>query len=108
MKIFSDGFIIENLEVGTVVTMLALGNNLVVGGNGMAINLILEGFDVDGVAVAVVGKNYVLIPTEILDGETAYIISVEIANVVYMDVKFVGDNLWGGFSSGEIRRWNQD
>ena len=92
--IFSSVFIIKNLEVNPVTTLLEVGYNIVVGGNAMAVPIRLEVFDVDGVAVAVVGEHNVLITTVIALGETENIINVELANVGYLNVQLIGCNLW--------------
>ena len=53
------GFIINNLEVNPVAEFLEGGHNLVIGGD----TIRLEGFDINGVTVSVIGKYDVLIPT---------------------------------------------
>ena len=63
MKICSAGFIVDNLEVDPVAVSLKGGHNIVVGRYAVTINLILEGFYVDEISVAVVGKHDVLITT---------------------------------------------
>ena len=92
--ILSADFIINNLEVDPVAALLEAGHNLVVGGNEMVVALILEGFDVDGVVVALVSDHDVLIPTAREDRETAHIICVDTSDVGYLNVQFVGRNLW--------------
>ena len=90
MKICSAGFIVDNLEVDPVAVSLKGGHNIVVGRYAVTINLILEGFYVDGVDVAVGGKKYVLILTTRVYGEAAHITSVEFDDVEYLDVHSVG------------------
>ena len=85
-------------------SLLEAGHNLVGGRNVMAVTLILEGFDVYGVAITVAGEYNELIPTTRADGETPHIISVYIADVGYMNVKFTGGKLWEGFSGGGLGR----
>ena len=53
------GFIINNLEVNPVAEFLEGGHNIVIGGD----TIRLEGFDINGVTVSVIGKYDVLIPT---------------------------------------------
>ena len=74
----------------------------------MVVTLRSKGFVVDDVVVASVGENYVLIPTAIADGKTSHIISVDLADVGYMDVQFVGEKWWHGLSGFGLGRWHKD
>ena len=66
--IFSAGFIIENLDLNPVAALISAGHNLVVRGDEMGATIILEGFDVDIVAVPVVGEHDEMITTKRGDG----------------------------------------
>ena len=86
MKMVSAGFIINNLEVDPVAALLEVVHNIFVGRYSMAVALRLGVFDVDGIDVAVVVDHDVLIPTAILDGKMAHIISVELSNTGDLNV----------------------
>ena len=76
-KICSSGFIVKNLEVDPVIESLEAGHTLVVGSDVMTITIILEGFYVDVVDVAVLGEHDLPITTMRSYEETSHIISVD-------------------------------
>ena len=53
----------------------------------MAVMVGLEGFNKDGVGVAVVGQHDVLVATARADGEAAHVVSVELADGFNPDVE---------------------
>ena len=108
MTICNAGFIAENLGVDPVAALFEAGNNIVVRRNVMTITLRLRGFYVYGFSVAVVGDHDVLITTAIVDREPAHIISVEFADVGYLDVQFFGGDRREGFNIGGLRHWHEN
>ena len=88
-------FVVEDLEIDIVTTLLEFRHDLVVGGETVVVLARLKRLDEDDVRVTVVGNHHVLIAAAAGDGEAPSVVGVESADVPYANVEFAGHYIGG-------------
>ena len=75
--VFLSGFVVEDLVVDDVTTILEAGHDASVGRYAVTVFSCLEGLDEDGVCIAMVGHHQILVAAAGADGEAACVVRVE-------------------------------
>ena len=96
------GFVVDDLEVYFVATLLDASSDVVVGGKTVAIVARLKCRDKDGIGVDMVGEHDVSVATSGADGEATHVISVELTNWLYPDMELL--RLDGRELTGDVRK----
>ena len=80
--VFCAGFVVEHLVIHSVAACLETGHKTRVGWDAVSVVARLEGFDEDGIGVAVIGQHDVLIAAAQTDREAAHVVCEEFADGV--------------------------
>ena len=108
-KLFSI-FVFKDLVFHYMATLLDMYHDAVVGGDEVAVEIVLEGLYKDVVDVTLVGKHNILVSTPKSDSRVDHVVGIELAYGLDADADFIGWGVWeqaGDVSGNRSRGGNR-